>query len=126
MRHTSRILGVCTAILAVTLISACSAPQVRERRGSEPNVIAVNSGPGGAVASGLKETKTPDTPKENLSVGESGRCPAGMALIEGRYCIDRYEASLVEVGVNGEPKPFSPFSLVDGKTNLRAVSEPNV
>jgi formylglycine-generating enzyme len=127
MRYTSRILGVCAAVLAVMASLACSAPQLKERRGAQPNVIAVNSGPGAEVASSLGDApKTSETPKEGLSIGESGRCPHGMALIEGRYCIDRYEASLVELKENGEEKAFSPFTLVEGKTNLRAVSQPNV
>jgi formylglycine-generating enzyme len=52
------------------------------------------------------------------------RCRAGMVQID-RFCIDRYEASLVEVLPGGEERPFSPFAMVlDHK--VRAVSEPNV
>ena len=54
-----------------------------------------------------------------------GTCRPGMVSIEGRYCIDRYEASLVEVMPGGEERPFSPFSTI-GDHNVRAVSEPNV
>ena len=54
-----------------------------------------------------------------------GTCRQGMVAIEGRYCIDRYEASLVEVMTSGEERPFSPFSTI-GEAHVRAVSEPNV
>ncbi len=54
-----------------------------------------------------------------------GACRPGMVSIEGRYCIDRYEASLVEVMPSGEERPFSPFSTI-GDQHVRAVSEPNV
>jgi formylglycine-generating enzyme required for sulfatase activity len=61
-------------------------------------------------------------------------CPAGMSLVDprlvqadagaalpaGSYCIDRYEASLVLVGPDGEG-PFSPFEMVKGR-KVRAVS----
>jgi formylglycine-generating enzyme required for sulfatase activity len=48
-----------------------------------------------------------------------------MVSIEGRFCIDRYEASLVEVLPNGEQRPFSPFAT-PREERVRAVSEPNV
>ncbi len=56
---------------------------------------------------------------------EEVRCRPGMVSIEGRYCIDRYEASLVEVLPGGEERRFSPFYTV-GDHHVRAVSEPNV
>jgi len=49
-----------------------------------------------------------------------------MVSIEGRYCIDRYEAGLVETLPTGEEKPFSPFSALIGNETVRAVSEPHV
>jgi hypothetical protein len=49
-----------------------------------------------------------------------GDCPREMAMIDGRFCIDRWEASLVEVG-GGVERPFSPFSLVEDH-EVRAVS----
>jgi formylglycine-generating enzyme required for sulfatase activity len=53
----------------------------------------------------------------------SGPCPTGMAFIdvgEHPYCIDRWEASLVEVTATGEI-PFSPYESVKGQ-RVRAVS----
>src|SRR6478735_3193963 len=54
-----------------------------------------------------------------------GRCPSGMALVEDTYCIDRWEASLVEVGARGVTTPFSPYESVKGHT-VRAVTKANV
>jgi formylglycine-generating enzyme len=54
-----------------------------------------------------------------------GRCRRGMASIDGRYCIDRYEASLIEVLAGGEERPFSPFTAIRSE-HVRAVSEPSV
>jgi hypothetical protein len=53
------------------------------------------------------------------------RCPAGMVGIEGRFCIDRWEASVVEVLPNGEERPHSPYLPIDGVV-VRAVSSPHV
>jgi len=61
---------------------------------------------------------------ESTVVAE-GRCRPGMVSIEGRYCIDRYEASLVEVLGSGEERPWSPFQAVKGE-HVRAVSHPSV
>lgn len=45
-------------------------------------------------------------------------CPAGMAHVKG-YCIDRYEAYVVELDANGRERPHSPYTPVDG-LNVRA------
>jgi hypothetical protein len=49
-----------------------------------------------------------------------GTCPPEMASIERRFCVDRWEGSLVEIGTGGST-PFSPFALVEGH-EVRAVS----
>ncbi len=50
-----------------------------------------------------------------------GLCPPDMASVDDRFCVDRYEASLMEVLPNGEERAFSPYSTVNGAT-VRAVS----
>lgn len=52
-------------------------------------------------------------------------CPAEMESIEGKFCVDRFEASTVEVQGDGSTVPHSPFLPV---TNLRvrAVSKKSV
>lgn len=39
----------------------------------------------------------------------AARCNADMALVAGRVCVDRYEASLLEVGDDGIMHPYSPY-----------------
>lgn len=62
------------------------------------------------------------------SVTESeGPCPANMVLVaagEARFCIDTYEASLVEVDTDGNEKAYPHWLPVDGHV-VRAISEPN-
>jgi formylglycine-generating enzyme required for sulfatase activity len=43
-----------------------------------------------------------------------------MAAVEGRFCIDRWEASLVEVTSAGD-EPFSPYESPEGRA-VRAIS----
>ncbi|WP_437598763.1 SUMF1/EgtB/PvdO family nonheme iron enzyme [Sorangium sp. So ce590] len=57
---------------------------------------------------------------------DSARCPAEMALVEDRVCVDRWEGSLVELTPSGE-RPWSPFDPIDGsERRVRAVSWPGV
>jgi hypothetical protein len=55
----------------------------------------------------------------------NGLCPPDMASVDDRYCVDKYEASLVEVLENGDERAWSPFTSVEGHT-VRAVSDPGV
>lgn len=57
----------------------------------------------------------------------NARCPADMALVDDRVCIDRWEASLVERVPGGAERAFSPYLPIDGREALvRAVSRPGV
>jgi sulfatase modifying factor 1 len=66
-----------------------------------------------------EESFVPDTTQPLL------RCPDGMALVERTYCIDKWEAYVVELDANGAERPHSPFYVVDG-LNVRAKTAPNV
>jgi len=56
---------------------------------------------------------------------ESNGCPAGMASVNGRFCVDRYEGSIVEVTATGETRPH-PFYLGVEGLQVRALSVPGV
>lgn len=49
-----------------------------------------------------------------------------MASIDGAFCIDRWEASLVEVLARGRTRAWSPFLSPERSRSYRAVSRPNV
>lgn len=52
-------------------------------------------------------------------------CPDAMAIIDGRFCIDRYEGTLVEV--SGEDEiPWSAFEMPAAGKTFRAVTLPGV
>jgi sulfatase modifying factor 1 len=60
---------------------------------------------------------------------EGAVCPPEMANVEGRFCIDKWEGSLVEVLTDGREVPWSPYSTLaalDPSHQLRAVSAANV
>jgi hypothetical protein len=48
-----------------------------------------------------------------LVIGPRAACPEGMAHVSG-YCMDRYEAYVVELDAEGREQPHSPYTPVDG------------
>ncbi len=59
-------------------------------------------------------------------VAAGGVCPPETANVGDRFCIDRWEASLVEVSADGRESPWPPFDAVEDGRTVRAVSVPNV
>jgi hypothetical protein len=59
------------------------------------------------------------------TVATRGPCPPEMASIDGRFCIDRYEASLVEILPDGAEEQYSPYESVADHV-VRAVSHRGV
>ncbi len=74
---------------------------------------------------------TADTPVEQLlPAGDrplpmNGLCPPDMASIDDRFCVDKYEASLVEVQPDGSERAWPYYLPVEGHV-VRAVSEKGV
>jgi sulfatase modifying factor 1 len=62
---------------------------------------------------------------ENAAAKGKRGCPAGMASILGKFCIDRYEASVVEVLADDETREHSPYAPVEG-LKVMAVSKKGV
>jgi sulfatase modifying factor 1 len=60
-------------------------------------------------------------PGEDEALAKGKSCPEGMASIRGKYCIDQFEASTVELLGKGKTRDHSPFLPVDG-LKVKAVS----
>src|SRR5689334_8527619 len=95
---------------AAMLVLACAGAE-SARPEPAATKIATSYGAGAAAmtieASAARVAETTDVRR--------GRCPEAMVEIEGRFCIDRWEATLVDVLPNGEESPHSPFTTVDGR-----------
>jgi formylglycine-generating enzyme required for sulfatase activity len=83
--------------------------------------IGCSASPGGADAGAdLAMTLPPSdggapddaAPSSN---DDLGGCPVEMVRIAG-YCVDRYEAYVVEVDGTGQEQPHSPFAVINGAT----------
>jgi hypothetical protein len=49
-------------------------------------------------------------------------CPAEMSNVDDRFCIDKWEGSLIEVLADGREAPWPPFGVIDESHKLRAAS----
>ena len=74
-------------------------------RRARPQELQLLPTPGGPLDDGLDDADRP--------IAQNGLCPPDMASIDDRYCIDRYEASLVEILPNGDERPWSPYEALD-------------
>ncbi len=63
-------------------------------------------------------------PPSHHRAAQSGPCPDDMAQVN-TSCVDKWEASLVELTADGE-RPFSPYQSPDASVSVRAVSQPGV
>jgi hypothetical protein len=105
---------------------AFSARAAREGRGVREGLAS-----GGDAISGSDSQQ--DAPIDDNVLDATGRaklsgqgpCPEGMASIDGAFCVDRWEASLVEVLPNGDERPWAPYESVEGRI-VKAQSVPGV
>ncbi len=114
--------------LALAVACGAATPQV-EQEG--PRVTAnlgasggAKDGAGGGSGAGSGRLARASSSRKTLDTG----CPSEMAPIDqrsGRFCIDRWEAGLVDVLGAGDERPHSPYYPV-GTSVVRAVSRPGV
>ena len=75
------------------------------RRGRVQELQLLPSPAGNLLDDGAEDADQP--------AAQNGLCPPDMSSIDDRYCIDRYEASLVEILPNGDERPWSPYEAID-------------
>jgi hypothetical protein len=131
-------MALAVSLVVVTCATGCSATSSEPRSLSQHAALITATNASKATNTAAPKSPAATESKSDKSVGfvaaalgataaDEARdaCREGMVSIEGRYCIDRYEASLIEVLPSGEERPFSPFSTIRDQ-QVRAVSEPNV
>lgn len=129
------------AALLVAAVAGCAGPAAT---GPGPALGPERPGPaqGGvdqATPSGADREPPPRAaPSERLRLaparpsgtaahqGATSRCPAEMALVADRVCVDRWEASLVQIGRTGAEQPWSPYQAPELPAVLRAASRSGV
>lgn len=113
----------------MAFVAACASPSAPSARSVSParhaDVTATDEGPSEEAEANddAEEEEAPET--------IAGPCPKNMVLVATpesqppRFCVDTYEASLVEIGDDGTEKPYPHWLPVDGH-RVRAVSEAGV
>ncbi len=112
-------------------LTARGTAQLQERAGAEGNSIQLTS----AAMPRLAFASAAEIPVDQLlAEGDrplpmNGLCPSDMASIDDRFCVDKYEASLVEITADGSERPYPYYESVDklpAGHRVRAVSEKGV
>jgi sulfatase modifying factor 1 len=109
------------------------ARSVRDVPGRSKGLANLGSTPffSGLATRTLNGLNVAETPLEMLlgdgdrPLMNNGLCPPDMASIDDRYCVDRFEDSLLELLPSGEERPFSSYESLEGH-RVRAVSEADV
>jgi formylglycine-generating enzyme len=108
-------------------VGAATPVQNAQPTSGDSRVLLTNTAPGAMprLAFAHVDGVIDELPEADRPLGMNGLCPANMASIDDRFCVDRWEASLVEMLPNGEERPFPYYMPVDGH-KVRAVSEKGV
>jgi hypothetical protein len=136
-RSVSHAIGTALAIAVALAACAPSAGTPPAPPARAPDALDEGAAPedGGADEEGDDASEgEEDAGGEPLAIAaassppDGAPCPLGMVLVESadlRFCVDRYEASLVEVAPDGTERPYPHWLPVDGHV-VRAVSAPDV
>ena len=79
------------------------------------------------IAVGSPSVAGSDADRAAALLSAVDRCPADMALVDSRVCVDRWEGAIVEAVPGGAERLWSPYVPIDGhESSVRAVSRPGV
>lgn len=147
MRRTLVLLPIASAGLSLALGASAGPPKPADPRASaRPSKASVASAhkktrkagkhhahsteaavPHATIAAAVRNWGDYDVQEGTLGQALPGAvCPQGMANIDDRFCIDRWEGSLVEMLPDGREVPWPPFGPVDNGSHVRAVSVADV
>ncbi len=119
-------LGCAAGHRAASLASPDGWEQAQPLKAAQPTPAPVPSAeletPAASVAAAAESSSPPSEPELPHS-----RCPPDMALVLDAVCVDKWEASLLEVKADGSEVPWSPYVAPKGKrVTVRAVSTAGV
>ena len=100
-------------------------PSSSERAARAGDSVTFTNGAMPILAFASVDSATDDLPDADRPLPMNGLCPANMASVDDRFCIDKFEASLVEMLPNGDERPH-PFYMPVEHKRVRAVSERGV
>ncbi len=122
----SRAEGAAFLALRVAPVLALSGPQSAPANASITQGGAALGALSPALAAASLSSKA-EAERIAALLSTVARCPADMALVDDRVCVDRWEGSIVEVVPGAAERLWSPYVPIDGhEGSVRAVSRPGV
>ena len=121
--------AVMIAVIAC-LVSACGARPPTTVVARDAHATATDTTSAGEITIDGDSDDDADDASDAIEPNAAEECPRNMVVVVSntnarRYCVDKYEASLVEMLPDGTERPFAHFTAVDGH-DVRAVSQPGV
>jgi len=110
-QQTGRITLMRALALSCALLTGCSAAAGDPLLHTDPNDAP-------APDASLEAAQEPNDPQQADS-GWADGCPAQMARVQG-FCVDRYEAYLVQIDDSGAERPHSPYMFIEPGIQVRA------
>lgn len=111
--------------LAARVLSSTASVQERPATINDSILANAPTAVGPRLAFATIDTVADELKDEDRPAPMNGLCPADMASVDDRFCVDKYEASLVEMLPGGEERAYPFFQPVDGH-KVRAVSQKGV
>ena len=74
----------------------------------------------------MREASNRNARNAHVESARPGECPSGMANVDGKFCVDMFEASTLEILPNGDERTHSPFEPVLKGMTVRAISSRGV
>jgi hypothetical protein len=110
-------------VAAVALLLGCSSAEPETPTAGDAGDAASPDGGGGIPMPGSWDGATVTVPV-SVPIVLRPRCPDDAMTLIGAFCVDRWEAYVVELDAHGAEHPHSPYEPVDGLT-VRAKSAPH-
>ena len=127
--RSARMAARLSLLLVLGLLLAACAPTTQVHSSATASHDATDGGGADEEAANTDTEDSDGDPEASSELAPSADpCPTNMVLVatsEARFCVDKYEASLVEADGEGNEKPYPHWLAVDGHA-VRAVSEPGV
>jgi hypothetical protein len=101
------------------------APSKRAHSGNKHAAASDTRAPHPTLAIAIRNWRDYDEGRLGSPIQGAG-CPAEMANVDDRFCVDRWEGSLVERLPDGREVPWPPYGTLEEGHDLRAVSVRNV
>lgn len=98
----------------------------RDRRAEKKAQLVRQPSRGRSAEASELSAARDDAPADAPARPRAGLCPENMVMIGRGFCIDQYEAGLLEVLPDGAERPWSPFHTIPSNVRVRAITKAGI